>query len=188
MIKFGCLDLDVPFTINIYTSTFENKDVIANEIKNNYAYADYQPETSTYKLEFYGMNFWRFWETIGNIYQILNYLSQVYLMNHEVAHIIGGHKTCSTTSEEEREKRIAKEDYLIRESRHFYMLNHDEFFQEIEADDAAATKLWLEYRDIFPKECSIILEDIKNKHKSDTGIQFGQKVEEEYERVSRRVS
>ena len=73
---------------------------------------------------------------------------------------------------EEREKRIAKEDYLIRESRNFYMLNHDEFFQEIEADDAAATKLWLEYRDIFPKECSIILEDIKNKHKSDTGIQF----------------
>ena len=34
LIKFGCLDLDVPFTINIYTSTFENKDVIANEIKN----------------------------------------------------------------------------------------------------------------------------------------------------------
>ena len=33
LIKFGCLDLDVPFTINIYTSTFENKDIIANEIK-----------------------------------------------------------------------------------------------------------------------------------------------------------
>lgn len=34
LIKFGCLDLDVPFTINIYTSTFENKDVIAEVIAN----------------------------------------------------------------------------------------------------------------------------------------------------------
>ena len=34
LVKFGCLDLDVPFTINIYTSTFENKDIIADEIKN----------------------------------------------------------------------------------------------------------------------------------------------------------
>lgn len=33
LIKFGCLDLDVPFSINIYTSTFENKDVIAAEIE-----------------------------------------------------------------------------------------------------------------------------------------------------------
>jgi hypothetical protein len=41
------------------------------------------------------------------------------------------------------------------------MLNRDNFFQEIEADDAATTKLWLEYHDIFPIECSIVIDNIK---------------------------
>ncbi len=33
LIKFGCLDVDTPFTINIYSSSFENKDVIAQAIE-----------------------------------------------------------------------------------------------------------------------------------------------------------
>ncbi len=33
LIKFGCLDIDTPFTINIYASSFENKDLIAEEIE-----------------------------------------------------------------------------------------------------------------------------------------------------------
>lgn len=32
LIKLGCLDEESPFTINIYSSTFENKDVITNAI------------------------------------------------------------------------------------------------------------------------------------------------------------
>ena len=32
LIKFGCLDLDDPFTINLFASTFENKDVIVEQI------------------------------------------------------------------------------------------------------------------------------------------------------------
>lgn len=32
LVKFGCLELDTPFTINIYTSTFEQKDVIVQAI------------------------------------------------------------------------------------------------------------------------------------------------------------
>ena len=32
LINFGCLDLDDPFTINLFASTFENKDVIVEEI------------------------------------------------------------------------------------------------------------------------------------------------------------
>ena len=162
--------------------------VEANGIKDNYGYTYYQSEKSTYSLEFYGMNLWQFWEIIRDGYRILNYLSQVYLLNHEVAHIIGGHKTCTIENTDEREKRIAQEESLIAHNRAFYMSNHDNFFQEIEADDAAITKLWLEYHDIFPRECSIIIDDIKNRHKSDVGIQFGKKVQEEYERISKRGS
>ncbi len=33
LIKFGCLDLDTPFTVNIYTSSFANKDIIVDAIK-----------------------------------------------------------------------------------------------------------------------------------------------------------
>ena len=32
LVNFGCLDLGTPFTVNIYTSSFENKDIIASEI------------------------------------------------------------------------------------------------------------------------------------------------------------
>ena len=34
LVKIGCLDLDSPATINLYASTFENKDVIVEEIEN----------------------------------------------------------------------------------------------------------------------------------------------------------
>ena len=33
LVNFGCLDLGTPFTVNIYTSSFENKDIIASVIK-----------------------------------------------------------------------------------------------------------------------------------------------------------
>ena len=33
LVAFGCLDLDTPFTVNIYTSTFEDKDVISAVIE-----------------------------------------------------------------------------------------------------------------------------------------------------------
>ncbi|MBO5926864.1 MAG: ABC transporter ATP-binding protein/permease [Clostridia bacterium] len=32
LIKFGCLNIDTPFTINIYASSFENKDAIVEQI------------------------------------------------------------------------------------------------------------------------------------------------------------
>ena len=34
LIKFGCLDIDTPFIINIFASSFENKDIIAEQINN----------------------------------------------------------------------------------------------------------------------------------------------------------